>query len=159
MKRVLIAVLALCFCLSGCGDYGPSTEEVREEAYREGYSDGHDDGYLAGYDYGWNDGWNDGYNGGYDDGYSDGTEGEAAAASFDISDLEWQDTPDSTAFSRIGYAAGYKVLGVVFRNSDPRIYLYYDFPQSEWDSFRTAESWGGYYNEHIKGQYESERID
>lgn len=144
MKRVLIAVLALCFCLSGCGDYGPSSEKVREEAYREGYSDGHDDGYLAGYDDGWNDGM---------------AEAEAAAASFDISDLEWQDTPDSTAFSRIGYAAGYKVLGVVFRNSDPRIYLYYDFPQSEWDNFRTAESWGGYYNEHIKGQYESERID
>ena len=78
---------------------------------------------------------------------------------FDVSDLKWQDTPDSTAFSRIGYAAGHKVLGVVFRNSDPRIYLYYDFPQSEWDSFRTAESWGGYYNQHIKGQYESERVD
>ena len=78
---------------------------------------------------------------------------------FELSDLEWTDLPLSTCFSRIGYAEKHNVLGVVFINSDPRIYLYYDFPKSEWAKFVTAESWGGYYNEHIKGQYISERID
>ena len=78
---------------------------------------------------------------------------------FELSDLEWKELPDSTAFSRIGYSQRYHVLGVVFRNSDPRIYLYKDFPVGEWDAFVDASSWGGYYNSYIKGKYDCERID
>ena len=78
---------------------------------------------------------------------------------FELSDLEWTDLPDSTCFSRIGYSHRYHVLGVVFRNSEPRIYLYKDFPVGEWDAFVEASSWGGYYNSYIKGNYECERID
>lgn len=78
---------------------------------------------------------------------------------FELSDVVWQNTPDSDCFSRIGYADEYSVLGLVFRNSDPRIYLYYDYPETEWDKFTAAESLGSYYNKAIKGKYTSERID
>jgi hypothetical protein len=149
MKRGLLAVLVLCIFLPGCGKSGPTADEIREAAYQDGYTEGHYDGYNEGYDAGWNDGIEE----------AKALAPEPTQKPFELSAIAWQDTPLSTAFSRIGYAEEYSVLGVVFRDSDPRIYLYYDFPQSEWENFSTAESWGGYYNENIKGRYTSERID
>ncbi len=61
-------------------------------------------------------------------------------------------TPDSTAFSQIGYNVKDEILLVTFRNSG-KTYLYLDFPSSEWGLFKKADSLGGYYNKYIKGNY------
>lgn len=67
------------------------------------------------------------------------------------------DTPKSTCFSRIGYIEDSEILIVEFRNSGS-IYEYSGFTADDWDSFVSADSLGGYYNEKIKGYYPYEKI-
>ncbi len=74
-------------------------------------------------------------------------------------DIVWQETPRSTCFSYVGYDEDNEVLALVFRDNDSRIYLYAEFPAAEYHAFMSADSLGGYYNKHIKGEYPSERID
>ena len=74
---------------------------------------------------------------------------------YDETDIEWQSTPESSCFSRIGYNKELCVLGVEFRSTG--LYFYYNFPSSEWSRFRKADSKGTWYNDHIKGSYDFER--
>lgn len=67
------------------------------------------------------------------------------------------ETPNSTCFSRIGYYESGKLLIVEFRDSGS-IYEYSKFSTEDWENFSSADSLGGYYNEHIKGNYPCERI-
>lgn len=62
-------------------------------------------------------------------------------------------TPESTAFSVISYSREDRVLRVQFRDSGAW-YRYYDFEPAMWKEFKQADSKGGYFNQHIKGQYE-----
>ena len=74
------------------------------------------------------------------------------ASDFSVSDVPMQDTPNSSCFSEIGYSAAHQILVVTFRESGST-YLYLDVPQSEWESFRSADSLGKYYNAYIKYSY------
>lgn len=72
------------------------------------------------------------------------------------SGVSWTSTPSSDCFSRIGYDADEKTLGVTFRSSEAT-YYYYGVPASVWRELSSASSKGGYYNEYIKGQYTCEK--
>jgi hypothetical protein len=63
---------------------------------------------------------------------------------------------DSTCFSRIGYDFESEILALEFHKSG--LYYYYDVPSSVYIDFRLADSLGGWYNAHIKGFYECEKI-
>ena len=67
------------------------------------------------------------------------------------------DTPNSTCFSRIGYIEKSEILVVEFRESGS-IYEYSGFTADDWDSFSSADSLGGYFNQKIKGNFPYERI-
>lgn len=74
-----------------------------------------------------------------------------------VHSFTYDDTPQSSAISEIGYCYGCETLSVTFLSSGST-YLYYDFPQSEWRSFRNASSIGSYYNKYIKGQYRGTKL-
>lgn len=76
---------------------------------------------------------------------------------FDVDDVDMQPTPKSSCFSEIGYDSDWEILVVRFRDSGS-VYMYSDFPQSEWNRFIAAKSLGSWYNAHIKGRYEYEKI-
>ena len=82
---------------------------------------------------------------------------EPTLKEFDVDDVIMQSTPDSSCFSEVGYDLDWKILIVKFRDSGS-VYTYLDFPADEWDKFISASSLGGWYNKHIKGKYEYERI-
>lgn len=64
---------------------------------------------------------------------------------------------DSSCFSRVGYDKDQEILKVQFRESGV-YYVYFDFPADEYNSFIYSDSLGGYFNAHIKGEYEYERL-
>lgn len=69
--------------------------------------------------------------------------------------LEWV---DSTCFSAVGYDEYNEILVVEFLD-EGSIYAYYDVPEYEYWDLVNADSIGGYYNDYIKGQYYSERLE
>lgn len=77
----------------------------------------------------------------------------AAPAVFDVDNIDMESTPQSSCFSSVGYDSDFQVLAVVFRTTG-KMYVYYDFPESEWDNFINADSLGKYYNANIKGKYD-----
>ena len=74
-----------------------------------------------------------------------------------LDELDLTKTPESTCFSAIGYENKTNTLIVTFRDSGSK-YIYLNFPEDEWEIFCVQQSLGGWYNKHIKGQYECERI-
>ncbi len=77
---------------------------------------------------------------------------------FDVDDVNMQPTPESSCFSEIGFDSNWEVLVVRFRDNGS-VYTYSDFPEGEWIQFIAADSLGRWYNEHIKGRYEYEKIN
>ena len=59
--------------------------------------------------------------------------------------------PRSEAVRSIRYFTPRRELEVNFTNE--RAYLYFKVPQEKFDEFRSAESAGGYFNEHIRNRY------
>ena len=78
-------------------------------------------------------------------------------AVFDVDNVDMQPTPGSSCFSEIGYDPDWEILVVRFRDSGS-VYIYLDFPIDEWNEFISASSLGSWYNKHIKGVYECEKI-
>lgn len=76
---------------------------------------------------------------------------------FDLSRVDFQDTPNSSVFSKVGYIEEDEVLVVVFRSTGP--YKYDDVSYPVWEEFTNADSLGSYYNHHIKGEYPCEKIE
>lgn len=74
---------------------------------------------------------------------------------FDMNNVDFQDV-DSSVFSKVGYMEDEEILVVVFHSTGP--YLYKDVPYSVWEEFLNADSVGTYYNDHIKGTYDCEKI-
>ena len=68
--------------------------------------------------------------------------------------LEWV---DSTAFNAVGYHEDDSVLVVEFLESGS-VYAYYGVPYYEYEEMIYSDSLGGYYNDYIKGYYDSERL-
>ncbi len=65
---------------------------------------------------------------------------------------------DSSCFDSVGYDDYEEILYVKFLNSGS-VYAYYGVPYGEYEELVYADSIGGYYNDHIKGQYDSERLE
>ena len=76
---------------------------------------------------------------------------------FSVDDVIMQPTPGSSCFDEIGYDPDWEILVVRFRDSGS-VYTYLDFPLDEWNKFISADSLGSWYNKHIKGKYEDDRI-
>ncbi|SFD06849.1 KTSC domain-containing protein [Pseudoalteromonas denitrificans] len=64
---------------------------------------------------------------------------------------------NSSAFSHIGYSSINRVLDVQFKSGS--VFRYFDIPNTVWEGFYYSTSLGSYYNEYIKGQYTSEKLD
>ena len=73
-----------------------------------------------------------------------------------VENADYFSTPNSTAFSIVGYNYAWELLIVEFRTTGS-CYLYYDVPEDVWEEFLYADSLGGYYNEYIKGDYDCEQ--
>lgn len=71
----------------------------------------------------------------------------------------WQmeETPRSSCFSEIGYDGENEILHVVFRTTGIE-YVYYDFTESDWNTFYNADSLGKYFNANIKGYFDYKKI-
>lgn len=65
-------------------------------------------------------------------------------------------TPESTAFTSIGYHPFSKTLWVVFKNTGDG-YHYYGVPIGVWNDFKNADSKGSFFQEEIRDQYEYDR--
>lgn len=61
---------------------------------------------------------------------------------------------DSSVIAAVGYTHG--LLFIKFNSGDT--YLYFDVPYYQYNDLFNASSVGSYYNEEIKGNYESEKI-
>lgn len=94
-----------------------------------------------------------GYEIGFQDGYESGVvEGTTRNDRGVISNLSFMtDTPDSSCFSQVGFFE--HTLYVTFRETN-KSYVYYDLPESVWDSFINSRSLGTYFNNEIKGNYD-----
>ena len=76
---------------------------------------------------------------------------------YDYSDLVF-DEVDSTCFSEVSYDINNEILVVRFKDSGA-LYYYYKISPSFYDSFRSADSLGGFYNDNIKGKYSCYRLE
>ena len=68
------------------------------------------------------------------------------------------DASRSDCFSEVYYDTLDELLFVRFRDSGA-LYVYYDYPPGEWDYFVEADSLGSFYNQYVKGQWRSEKIE
>lgn len=73
-----------------------------------------------------------------------------------IPEFDFITTPDSSAFSRIGYCEELWELMLTFRTTGD--YVYYAVPPEEWEGLVNADSRGGYFQQYIKGNYDYERL-
>lgn len=89
---------------------------------------------------------------------SDCTNPTPSKIGYELKDVDFIDTPDSTAFKQIGYNTKESDIVVQFKKSGD-YYVYYDVPKEVWDALVDADSKGGYYNKEIKGNYECEKLD
>ena len=76
---------------------------------------------------------------------------------YDYSDLIF-DEVDSTCFSEVSYDIDNEILVVRFKDSGA-LYYYYKISPSLYDSFRSADSLGGFYNDNIKGKFSCYRLE
>lgn len=77
---------------------------------------------------------------------------------YDLDAIDFVETPDSTAFSQIGYSENRQDLVIQFKESGA-YYVYHDVPGDVWDALLAADSRGGYYNREIKGNFDCEKIE
>ena len=68
------------------------------------------------------------------------------------------DEVDSSCFSEVSYDINNEILVVRFRDSGA-LYYYYKISPSFYDSFRSADSLGGFYNNSIKGKFSCYRLE
>lgn len=167
-KQIVIFLILLSAILTGCVD----KKAIYDEAYQDGYSAGYNDASVKcevklqeTRSSAYKDGFNDGkYQGTLDLLNSlrkDGTITKedwmyiTGASVYLETDLDHAElfAVNSTAFSAVGYIETYDLLWVTFKESQ-KTYVYFDFPESEYDSFKSAESLGKHFNESIKGNYD-----
>jgi hypothetical protein len=64
---------------------------------------------------------------------------------------------DSTMANAIGYDKDKEILQIEFKNGS--VYQYSGVDEHTWEDFYYSDSIGSFFNEEIKGQYHSERVD
>ena len=62
----------------------------------------------------------------------------------------------SSLIHSVAYNSDYNSLQINFHQGS--IYVYYNVPESVFEQLISAESAGRFYNQQIKGEYESEKI-
>lgn len=62
----------------------------------------------------------------------------------------------STMIRSIGHDANNSILEIEFLSGP--VWQYYDFSESDWYSFDSAESHGKYFHKHIKGQFREGQV-
>ena len=170
MKKIFIVTLSLLL-LTGCysqTDYDRNYNNGYDTGYREGYNEGYEKGESVGYNGGLMDGYDDGYSDGrsdgesvsyYGDGYIDGYIDVVyfyeSPNGFDSSIIPML-TVDSSFIDSIGYSPRYKVLLIAMNGKD--LYAYYNVNSSVFYNLSAADSPGSYFNEHIKSQYEYQKL-
>jgi len=75
----------------------------------------------------------------------------------DADSIPWTETKDSDCFSEIAFDDRGEILYVRFRDSGAA-YRYLEFSLSDWKELVTQDSLGSWYNSHIKGHYECQKI-
>lgn len=63
----------------------------------------------------------------------------------------------STMASAIGYDSDNEVLQIEFNSG--AVYQYSDIDEDTWEDLNSSNALGKYYNQYIKGKYQSQRID
>jgi len=63
---------------------------------------------------------------------------------------------DSSMLLSIGYDANSSTLELEFTNG--AVWQYFDFPESLWYEFESAESQGKFFHREIKNQYSESRV-
>lgn len=63
----------------------------------------------------------------------------------------------STMASAIGYDSDNEVLQIEFNSG--AVYQYSDIDEDTWEDLNSSNAVGRYYNQYIKGKYQSQRID
>ncbi len=63
----------------------------------------------------------------------------------------------STMASAIGYDSENEVLQIEFNSGE--VYQYSDIDEDTWEDLYSSDAVGKYYNQYIKGKYQSQRID
>ena len=63
----------------------------------------------------------------------------------------------STMASAIGYDSENEVLQIEFNSG--AVYQYSDIDEHTWEDLHSSDAVGRYYNQYIKGKYQSQRID
>ncbi|MEO1430473.1 MAG: KTSC domain-containing protein [Cyanobacteria bacterium J06632_19] len=63
----------------------------------------------------------------------------------------------STMASAIGYDSENEVLQIEFNSG--AVYQYSDIDEDTWEDLYSSDAVGKYYNQYIKGKYQSQRID
>ena len=63
----------------------------------------------------------------------------------------------STMASAIGYDSDNEVLQIEFNSGE--VYQYSDIDEDTWEDLYSSNAVGKYYNQYIKGRYQSQRID
>jgi len=62
----------------------------------------------------------------------------------------------SSNLRSIGYDANTSTLEIEFNHGG--IWQYFDFPESKWNEFKSADSFGKYFHREIRGQYRESRV-
>ena len=63
---------------------------------------------------------------------------------------------DSSNIEMVAYDYGANVLYVRFHTGS--VYIYYDVPRDVYTELKNSESVGEYFSEHVRGEYEYERV-
>lgn len=64
---------------------------------------------------------------------------------------------ESTMISTIGFDPDTSTLEIIFKKNN-QVWHYFDFPESLWYEFESAESQGKFFNGMIKDQYTGSRV-
>jgi len=86
------------------------------------------------------------------------TSRETPIVEIDAESIPWTVPADSDCFSEIAFDDSEEILYVRFRDSNAA-YRYLGFSLDDWKKFVTQESPGSWYNSHIKGLYECQKIE
>lgn len=64
---------------------------------------------------------------------------------------------DSTMITSVGYDSSSCILEIEFKSSGA-VWQYFDFPESLWHEFRSAESLGSFWHKEIKNKFTESRV-
>ncbi|MCP4764242.1 MAG: KTSC domain-containing protein [archaeon] len=64
---------------------------------------------------------------------------------------------ESTMIESVGYESDTAILEVEFKSNNA-VWQYYDYPESLWYEFESADSKGKFFNQYIRNQYTESQV-